>query len=200
MIGVRGFFCLGLFLLIAGCDNSLPPFPESPVNKNRIFNQDTTPKNSLLDNACVLLRHYPHWRQPLALAKKNWRLEPATALAVIYQESKFNPKALSNQKAYGYPQALDRTWFEYQKLRPAPNALRSRFDDSVDFIGFYFYRSSKAINLSINDAYNQYLAYHEGVTGFIRKTHRKKPWLIKVARSVDRRADMYRAQLKRCGF
>ena len=55
-----------------------------------------------------------------------------------------------------------------------------------------------AYGISKWDAYNQYLAYHEGHGGYKRKTFRNKDWLVKVAKKVDQRARDYGAQLKRC--
>jgi hypothetical protein len=39
---------------------------------------------------------------------------------------------------------------------------------------------------------------HEGHGGYKRKTYNGKPWLIKVAKKVDKRAGKYGAQLKGC--
>ena len=49
-----------------------------------------------------------------------------------------------------------------------------------------------------SDVYNQYLAYHEGHAGFRRGSYKKKKWLIKIAKSVQKRAINYSAQLARC--
>ena len=46
---------------------------------------------------------------------------------------------------------------------------------------------------------NQYLAYHEGQSGYARGSYRNKAWLLKVANKVERRSSMYRRQLKECG-
>jgi hypothetical protein len=49
-----------------------------------------------------------------------------------------------------------------------------------------------------SDVYNQYLAYHEGHAGFRRGSYKKKKWLMKIAKSVQKRAINYSAQLARC--
>jgi hypothetical protein len=49
------------------------------------------------------------------------------------------------------------------------------------------------------DARNQYLAYHEGHTGYARGSYRAKSWLVRVAGEVGDRAVMYDAQLRACG-
>jgi hypothetical protein len=50
----------------------------------------------------------------------------------------------------------------------------------------------------VSDARNQYLAYHEGRSGYQRGTYNGKPWLVRVAGEVDQRADMYAVQLQSC--
>ena len=45
----------------------------------------------------------------------------------------------------------------------------------------------------IHDAYNQYLAYHEGKAGYARGSYRSKAWLPPVARDVEAWAAALRA-------
>ena len=59
-------------------------------------------------------------------------------------------------------------------------------------------RSKNGIPLT--DARNQYLAYHEGHTGYARGSYRSKSWLLSVANKVDARADLYQAQLATCSL
>ena len=54
------------------------------------------------------------------------------------------------------------------------------------------------LKISKKDAFKQYLAYHEGQTGYARGTYRKKSWLMGVANKVSSRASMYKSQLTRC--
>ena len=49
-----------------------------------------------------------------------------------------------------------------------------------------------------SDAYSLYLAYHEGIGGYKRKTYLQKPWLIQVAHKVKARSQLYQAQLNQC--
>eukprot|EP01023_Acetabularia_acetabulum_P023960 TRINITY_DN23259_c0_g1_i4.p1 TRINITY_DN23259_c0_g1~~TRINITY_DN23259_c0_g1_i4.p1 ORF type:complete len:341 (+),score=42.23 TRINITY_DN23259_c0_g1_i4:127-1149(+) len=49
------------------------------------------------------------------------------------------------------------------------------------------------------DARNQYLAYHEGRTGYSRGSYRAKGWLMEVADDVADRSVTYDAQLRACG-
>ena len=41
-------------------------------------------------------------------------------------------------------------------------ATRTRFKDSVDFIGWYTNKTEKILKIPKNDAFKQYVAYHEG--------------------------------------
>jgi len=78
--------------------------------------------------------------------------------------------------AYGYSQALDGTWNDYLSENKKQFASRTDFSDSVDFIGWYVDRAHKFANISKDDFYSLYLAYHEGLNGFIDKTYRNKNW------------------------
>jgi hypothetical protein len=50
----------------------------------------------------------------------------------------------------------------------------------------------------LHDARNQYLAYHEGHSGYLRGSHNSKAWLLRVADDVATRAEMYNLQLIAC--
>jgi len=77
-------------------------------------------------------------------------------------------------------------------------ADRDDFEDAIDFMGWFIFKTQKINKVSKWDGYNQYLNYHEGWGGFKHKSYKKKPWLSKVARKVDRRAKRYSNQLKSC--
>ena len=64
--------------------------------------------------------------------------------------------------SFGYSQAVKGTWKQYKEEQNKPLALRTRFKDSVDFIGWYTNKSSKLLKIPKNDAFKQYIAYHEG--------------------------------------
>ena len=59
-------------------------------------------------------------------------------------------------------------------------------------------KTNKINGIKKSDAYNQYLAYHEGHGGFKSKSYNKKDWLINTATKVDQRAEKYRQQLDQC--
>jgi len=132
-------------------------------------------------------------------------------LAIIHQESSFKHNAKTERThifwvipwgrkstAYGYAQVKDGTWDWYKQKTGNRGADRDNFADATDFIGWYTDVSQKTLGISKWDAENQYLAYHEGHGGFKRKNYRKKPWLMKVAKKVQRNSLKYAAQLKKC--
>ena len=47
-------------------------------------------------------------------------------------------------------------------------------------MGWYMALSRSELGISLSDARNQYLAYHDGRSGFRRGTWRAKPWLVTV--------------------
>ncbi len=170
----------------------------------------TTPPKNLKDS-CEIFTEKDDWYPAALDSYEKWGVPIHVQLAIIYQESRFVHDAKPPRKkllwvipwtrmssAYGYGQIKDSTWDWYLKSTSRRWADRDDFDDVVDFIGWYGNVSHRKLGISKSDAYNQYLAYHEGHGGFKRKTYKKKAWLVKVARKVDARAKSYRAQLKQC--
>lgn len=167
------------------------------------------PRN--LTNSCDIFEEKDGWYQDANDSYKKWGVPVHVQLAIIYQESRFvhdaKPprgkllwvipwKRLSS--AYGYGQIKDSTWDWYLKSTGRRWADRDDFDDVSDFIGWYGDVSHRKLGLAKNDAYRQYLAYHEGHGGYKRKSYNNKAWLIKVARKVEARAADYQRQLNNC--
>ena len=96
----------------------------------------------------------------------------------------------------GYSQAVKGTWKQYKVEQNKPLALRTRFKDSVDFIGWYTNKSSKLLKISKNDAFKQYIAYHEGWGNY--KNYKKNEKVISYAKKVKKYSDQYKAQLDKC--
>ena len=90
------------------------------------------------------------------------------------------------------------TWGDYINETGNSGADRDDFEDAIDFMGWFIFKTSKINKVSKWDAYNQYLNYHEGWGGFKNKSYKKKPWLVKVSRKVDARAKIYNSQLTSC--
>jgi len=98
----------------------------------------------------------------------------------------------------GYSQAIDSTWKKYIRETENWGADRDDFSDSIDFIGWYCYRSHKRCKISVKDTYSLYLAYHEGQGGFLQNTYRNKKYLKKTALRVKNKARIYASQLAAC--
>lgn len=168
------------------------------------------PRN--LDNACAIVSERPSYLRAMKRAERRWGVPVHVQMATIHQESKFIGDARTPHKyllgvipvgrqssAYGYSQALDGTWEEYQQKTGNRRARRNDIDDATDFMGWYMDGSYKRLGISKWDATSQYLAYHEGRGGFARGSYRSKSWLMSVANKVGSRAETYRAQLSSCG-
>ena len=89
-------------------------------------------------------------------------------------------------------------WDDYRAATGRRGADRDDFADSSDFIGWYMNGAARVNGVPLHDAYNQYLAYHEGKAGFARGSYRKKAWLPPVARDVEAWATLYEKQLQSC--
>ncbi|CAC9451466.1 hypothetical protein BSPLISOX_2802 [uncultured Gammaproteobacteria bacterium] len=164
-----------------------------------------------VSNICTLMDEEVRWYQAVKASEKKYSAPMHVQLAIIYQESHFKSDAKPPRTklfnvipwfrpttAHGFAQATDATWKLYKLKTGNTNASREDFEDAVDFVGWYINKSKKRSNINKNDAYNQYLAYHEGHGGFNRKTHHAKPWLKKAARKVAANAKRYQQQLNQC--
>jgi hypothetical protein len=143
--------------------------------------------------------------------ERRWGVPVSVQMAAIYQESKFVGNARTPHRyalgvipmgrqssAYGYSQALDGTWEEYQESEGGRGSKRDRIEDATDFMGWYMHNSSERLGIAKSDAEGQYLAYHEGRTGYANQSYLGKPWLVEVAAAVGARAVMYESQLGYC--
>ncbi len=165
-----------------------------------------------LDNACAIVAERPQYYKAMKSTQRKWGVPVSVQMATIHQESKFVGNARTphqfvlgiipigrQSSAYGYSQALDGTWEEYQDEEGGRSARRDRIDDATDFMGWYMTQTERGLGIPRSDARNQYLAYHEGRTGYANGSHNSKAWLLAVADKVAARSDRYRAQLQSCG-
>ncbi|MCG6883564.1 MAG: lytic transglycosylase [Silicimonas sp.] len=191
----RPFRALILLLLVAACGSS----------------NYSAPKN--LENACSIVKERPHYLDAMLRTERRWGVPVAVQMATIYQESKFIGNARTPRKysmgmipagrvssAYGYSQALDGTWDEYKREEGGFRARRDNIRHATDFMGWYFNKSQLGLGISLADAKQQYLAYHEGRTGYARGSYRSKAWLMRVSDEVASRAILYDTQLRGCGM
>ena len=164
-----------------------------------------------VNDACAIFAEYGDWLTDARAASQRWGVPLPVLLAIIHQESAFQSDAQPPRRwylgfipgprpssAYGYSQAVDGTWERYIAATGNRGADRDDFGDAVDFIGWYVNETAQRNRIAKSDAYNQYLAYHEGQEGFAKGTYRQKSWLMQRARQVRQQADRYRAQLNRC--
>lgn len=170
----------------------------------------SAPRN--LEDACAILRERPEYFRAMKATERRWGVPVHVQMATIHQESKFIGNAKTPHRyalgiipmgrqssAYGYSQALDGTWEEYQQTAGGRRAKRDKIADATDFMGWYMDGSEKGLGISKYDARNQYLAYHEGRTGFAKGSYNAKSWLLDVAQKVENRSQTYALQLQACG-
>jgi hypothetical protein len=164
-----------------------------------------------VNDICAMFKEKDDWYDDAADASDEWGSPIPVMMAIMYQESRFQPKAKPPRKkilgfipgprpssAYGYSQAKKSTWKDYKRSAGRYGSDRDDFADAVDFVGWYNYQSYKRSGISRKDTYRLYLAYHEGHGGYNRGTYRKKKWLTDVARKVERKASTYQQQLAGC--
>jgi len=169
----------------------------------------TPPRN--LDDACSIAQQRPKFMKSFKATERKWGVPVSVQMATIYQESKYRSDARTpfrfvlgvipmgrQSSAYGFSQALDGTWDQYRKETGQRSAKRDRMSDASDFVGWYMNKSLEKNSIPLNDARNQYLAYHEGHAGYSRGSYKSKSWLVRVAADVDARAKMYDGQLRTC--
>ena len=169
----------------------------------------TPPKNAL--NVCDIFKEKRSWYRAGKAAEGRWGIPLSVSMAVIYQESAFRARAKPKRSrilwvipsprpstAYGYAQALDSTWSDYQVASGNGAASRRKFADSIDFVSWYNSNSTRVSRIDSLDARNLYLAYHEGNGGFQRGTYREKKWLLDAAKRVQSNAEKFSNQLNSC--
>ena len=171
----------------------------------------TSIDNSMTANSCIIFEEKKYWYKDTKKSYDKWSVPISLQLAIINQESSFKQFAKPKRKkifniipwnrpssAFGYAQVIDPTWNWYKLKTGNKNASRANFNDITDFIGWYVEQTNKMLNISKKDAFNQYLAYHEGQRGWKEKKYKSKEWLIEVAKNVDVNSKNYNTQLMKC--
>lgn len=162
------------------------------------------------DNLCLIFKEKRNWYKAAIKSESRWEIPPYVLMSFVFQESSYKADARPEREklfgfipwsrpssAYGYSQALTNTWEDYKNETGNSLASRRNFSDSADFIGWY---ASKGYSIGFkkNDAKSLYLAYHEGYSGYQRKTYRNKQWLIQVANRVQAKSSQYQRQYMSC--
>ena len=190
---MRRYMVISAVILLASCSGSNKP-------------------PSTVADACRMQTERPHWFKAMKKTEQKWGVPVSVQLATIARESSFQHDARPTKKvgwgpfkrevprssALGYSQALEGTWDGYKESTGRRRADRTDFADSSDFIGWYMHQNNRVNGVAKHDAYNQYLAYHEGRTGYARGSYKRKSWLPPVARDVQAWAVTYEKQLQGC--
>ena len=165
------------------------------------------PQNT--SNSCSIFEEKYLWYKHAKKTEKKWGTPVYLQLAIINMESNFNRfakpprqklfkvvpyKRLSS--SFGYSQAIKGTWKQYKEETGSKFATRSRFKDSVDFIGWYTNKTEKILKVSKEDAFKQYIAYHEGWGNYKNYKNNKK--VINLAKIVEKQSKIYKQQLSKC--
>lgn len=163
------------------------------------------------DNLCAIFEQHPKWYDYAKDAEEKWGTPAHVLMAFVRHESSYRhnarpprdwflgiiplPRASS---AYGYAQAKDEVWSEYEGEEGGFLTSRRDMKDALDFVGWYNRKSHERLGISYWDPKNLYLAYHEGHAGYRSGRWKNKPDLIRIADRVDHRAREYGWQLKQC--
>ena len=188
---LRKIACLSLLvLLLAACASS--------------------PPESVAD-ICEIFEDRRGWYNAAKSAEQRWGIPVSVNMAFIYQESSFQSRAKPARKkflwvfpgrrpssAYGYAQALDETWQEYEQKSGNRRASRRNFSDAIDFVAWYNANSARISDISNNNAMHLYYAYHEGNGGYQRSTYSDKQWLVDTAARVQANSNRFAGQLDGC--
>jgi len=166
------------------------------------------PKNTT--DGCSIFSDRYLWYKHAKKTEKKWGTPIHIQLAIIKMESDFDWLAKPKRKkifkiipykrpssSLGYSQAVKGTWKQYKNETGNKLAVRTRFKDSVDFIGWYTNKTEKLLKISKKDAFKQYIAYHEGWGNY--KNYKKNQKVIILAKKVKKHSERYKGQLKKCG-
>ena len=160
-------------------------------------------------NSCSIFEERYLWYKHAKKSEQKWGTPIYLQLAIIKMESGFDWLAKPPRKkifkvipykrpssSFGYSQAVKGTWQQYKNETGNKLAIRTRFKDSVDFIGWYTSKSEKILKISKEDAFRQYVAYHEGWGNY--KNYKNNEKIINLAKSVEKQSNIYKKQLFDC--
>ncbi len=167
----------------------------------------SVPKNTA--DGCSIFSERYLWYKHAKKTELKWGTPIYVQLAIIKMESDFDWLAKPERyklfkiipykrpsSSFGYSQAVKGTWRQYKTETGNKYALRSRFKDSVDFIGWYTNKSEKILKISKSDAYRQYIAYHEGWGAY--KNYKQNQKIVSLAKKVQKQSNKYKKQLSKC--
>jgi len=165
------------------------------------------PKNT--SDSCKIFDERYLWYKHSKKVKEKWGTPIHIQLAIIKMESDFDWLAKPPRQklfkvipfkrpssSFGYSQAVKGTWEQYKNETGNKLATRARFKDSVDFIGWYTNKTNSILNIPLQDAFKQYIAYHEGWGNY--KYYKKNKKVIGLAKKVENQSKIYRRQFSKC--
>ena len=160
-------------------------------------------------DGCLIFNERYFWYKHAKQSEKKWGTPVYLQLAIIKMESDFDWLAKPPRQklfkvipykrvssSFGYSQAVKGTWEQYKNETGNKLATRTRFKDSVDFIGWYTNKTNNILKVSQNDAFKQYVAYHEGWGNYKHYKSNKK--IINLAKRVEKQSNIYKQQLIEC--
>ena len=163
------------------------------------------------NNACKIFGERYLWYKHVKKSSQEYDVPVHIILAFVNKESGFNrwakPKRTKLFKvvpykrlssSLGYSQAIKKTWELYKTETDNPLALRTRFKDSVMFIGWYINKTNKINKIPRNDSYRQYLNYYLGWGDYAKKVYKVDKKSVIFAKSVEKQSKIYKSQLREC--
>jgi hypothetical protein len=160
-------------------------------------------------DGCSIFDERYLWYKHAKKVETKWGTPIYLQLAIIKMESGFDWLAKPPRQkifkvipykrpssSFGYSQAVKGTWEQYKNETGNNLATRTRFKDSVDFIGWYTNKTESILKISKRDVFKQYVAYHEGWGNY--KHYKKNKKIIILAKKVERQSIIYRQQLNKC--
>ena len=167
----------------------------------------SVPKNTA--DGCSIFSEKYFWYKHTKKTEKKWGTPVHLQLAIVKRESGFDWLAKPPRQkifkvipykrpssSFGYSQAVNGTWNQYKNETGNKFASRARFKDSVDFIGWYTNKTKDILNIPLNDAFRQYIAYHEGWGNY--KNYKSNQKVILLAKEVENNSKKYKKQLADC--
>ena len=160
-------------------------------------------------NSCKIFDERYLWYKHSKKVEQKWGTPIHIQLAIIKMESDFDWLAKPPRQklfkvipfkrpssSFGYSQAVKGTWEQYKNETGNKLATRARFKDSVDFIGWYTNKTNSILKISLQDAFKQYIAYHEGWGNY--KYYKKNKKVISLAKKVEKQSKIYKKQFAEC--
>ncbi len=162
-------------------------------------------------NACKIFGERYLWYKHVKKSSEMYGAPMHIILAFVNKESGFNRWAKPKRQrlfkvipykrpssSFGYSQAVKKTWELYKTQTNNPLALRTRFKDSVMFIGWDINKTNKINKIPLNDSYRQYLNYYLGWGDYSKKVYKTDKKAIIFAKSVQKQSKIYKSQLREC--